>query len=170
VATADEYLVAFCKKFEMLYRQERCTVNMRLHAHLKDCLLDYGPAHGFWTFPFERFNGILGAYHTNNKAVESEIMKKVLREQAIACLDLPTEFSGDVLPLYQKMSSKSKGSVLETAKVESIMGLRKMSDFTTTDFSTKKLICPSDTSCSETCIVTRTSRKVENHLSANVSL
>ena len=72
VVTADEYLVAFCKKFELLYGQERCSVNMHLHLHLKNCLLDYGPAHGFWTFPFERFNGVLGAYHTNNKAVESQ--------------------------------------------------------------------------------------------------
>jgi len=137
VATADEYLVTFCKKFEMLYGQERCTVNMHLHAHLKDCLLDYGSAHGFWTFPFERFNGISGAYHTNNKAVESQIMKKVLCEQAIVRLDLPTECSADFLPLYQKISSKSKGSMQETAKVESIMDLRRMSDFTTTDFSAK---------------------------------
>ena len=91
----------------------------------------------FGHFLFERFNGILGAYHTNNKAVESQIMKKVLREQAIACLDLPTEFSADFLPLYQKRSSKSKGSMQETDKVESIMGLRRMSDFTTTDFSAK---------------------------------
>ena len=58
MVTADQYMVAFCKKFELLYGQERCTINMHLHLHLKNCLLDYGPAHRFWTFPFERFNGI----------------------------------------------------------------------------------------------------------------
>lgn len=64
--SADQFLVAFCKE---LYDQKHCTQNMHLHMHLLDCLLDYGPAYGFWMFPFERFNGWLGDYHTNNKAI-----------------------------------------------------------------------------------------------------
>ena len=132
VISADQYLVAFCKKFEDLYGQEHCTPNMHLHLHLLDSLLDYGPAHGFWCFPFERFNGVLGAYHTNNKAIESQIMKKLLREQAIARLDLPKELGQDFFPLYQKMSSKAKGSVKETSKVENLRVLRRITDFNTT--------------------------------------
>jgi len=137
VFSADYYLVAFCKKFETLYGQERCTANRHLHLHLKNCLLDYGPVHGFWCFPFERFNGILGAYHTNNKAVESQILKKVLHEQAIARLDLPTELIEDFSPIYQKMSTKTKGSLKETAKVENLRLLQSTNDFGSTDFSLK---------------------------------
>lgn len=56
---------------------------MHLHLHLKDCLLDYGPVHGFWCFPFERFNGILGAYPTNNLNVEVQMMNRFTRHQAV---------------------------------------------------------------------------------------
>ena len=67
-------------------------------------------------------------------------MKKVLREQAIARLDLPAEFSDDFSPLYQKMSSKNKGSIKETAQVERIRGLRRVSDFTSADFTVKNSV------------------------------
>ena len=62
----DRYLMDFCKAFEELYGKDLVTPNMHLHGHLKECLLDYGPFHAFWCFSFERFNGILGSYHTNN--------------------------------------------------------------------------------------------------------
>ena len=32
------------------------TPNMHLHCHLKSCVLDYEPLHGFWCFSFERYN------------------------------------------------------------------------------------------------------------------
>ena len=74
-------LLNFCQKFEHLYGKERCTPNLHLHSHLKDCLLDYGPAHSFWCFSFERYNGLLGAYHTNKKAIEEQIMRKFVSSQ-----------------------------------------------------------------------------------------
>jgi len=37
------------------------TPNMHIHSHLKDCILDYGPLHGFWLFAFEHFSGPLGS-------------------------------------------------------------------------------------------------------------
>ena len=52
--------------FENLCGKERCTPNMHLHGHLRDCILDYGPIYSFWCFSFERYNGIMGDYHTNN--------------------------------------------------------------------------------------------------------
>ena len=55
VAEADEKLLEFCKLFEILYENEYCTPNMHLHAHVKDCILDFGPISAFWAFPFEIF-------------------------------------------------------------------------------------------------------------------
>ena len=66
LAEADEYIMKFCTKFVDLYSMECCTMNMHLHGHLMECISDYGPVNSFWCFAFERMNGILGSYHTNN--------------------------------------------------------------------------------------------------------
>jgi len=70
IQTPHGFLTLFCKKVEEIYGKSACTINLHLHLHLKQCLLDYGPVHGMWCFAFERFNGVLGAYHTNNKNIE----------------------------------------------------------------------------------------------------
>ena len=44
--------------------------------HLKQTFLDYGPPHATWCFAFERYNGILGSYHTNKCEIEPQVMKK----------------------------------------------------------------------------------------------
>ena len=69
VQSAHLFLVQFAKRVEELYGKESLTPNVHLHMHLRECLLDYGP-HIFWCFSFERYNGILGSYHTNKKEIE----------------------------------------------------------------------------------------------------
>jgi len=73
----------FRNKFERLYGKFPYTPNMHLSLHLKACLLDYGPVHGFWCFPFERFNGLLGSYPTNNINVEIQMMNKFIQHQSV---------------------------------------------------------------------------------------
>ena len=51
---ADEKLLEFCKLYEQLYGKEKCTPNMHMHHHLRESVLNYGPVHAFWCFPFER--------------------------------------------------------------------------------------------------------------------
>ena len=51
-----------CKKFQDLYGPKAITPNMHLHTHLKQYILDYGPLHAFWCYPFEWYNGILGSF------------------------------------------------------------------------------------------------------------
>lgn len=65
VGQAYHHLLQFCKDFKRIYGKERVTPNMHLHAHLADCILDYGPVYAFLLFSFERFNGILGKYNKN---------------------------------------------------------------------------------------------------------
>lgn len=56
---------------------------MHLHLHLKNCFLDYGPAHAFWYFSFECYNGLLGSYPTNQKNIELQIMRKFINSQIL---------------------------------------------------------------------------------------
>ena len=58
--------------FEALCGKEKCTPNMHLHGHLRDCILDYGPVYSFWCFSFGRYNGIMGDYHTNNVNIDED--------------------------------------------------------------------------------------------------
>lgn len=69
IESADSYLHLFCRQFQAIFGPQYCTPNLHLHLHLKECLQDYGPVYGFWCFPFERYDGILGSFHTNQKAV-----------------------------------------------------------------------------------------------------
>lgn len=67
---------------------------MHLHLHLKECVENYGSIYGFWLFSFERYNGILGSYQTNNKTVELQIMRKFMTSGILGNMQysLPEEF------------------------------------------------------------------------------
>lgn len=56
---------------------------------------DFGPLHSFWLFSYERFNRILGNYPNNNKAIEPQLMKKFLQDNALLSIGLPSEFYDD---------------------------------------------------------------------------
>lgn len=81
LATADLLLLKYCEKFQELYGEDNCTMNLHLHLHLKETFLDFGPSHAFWCFPFERYNGILGSFST--KAVEVQFMRKLINSQSV---------------------------------------------------------------------------------------
>jgi len=70
-------------------------MNLHLHLHLKDCILDYGPPHAFWPFRFERFNSLLESYFSNKKVIEEQIMRKFCKEQAVH--DLSSQCNEDIL-------------------------------------------------------------------------
>ena len=70
-----------------------------MHCHLKDCLIDIGPAPSFWLFPFERMNGFLGSFHTNNISVESQVFRKfVVTQQAYSAVWPKSELTDIVKP------------------------------------------------------------------------
>ena len=108
IHAADLYLIEFCKMFQHLYGDASCTPNMHIHLHLSQCLLDYGPVHSFWCFPFERYNGKLGAYHTNKKSIETQIVKKFMKDQAIKTTYMPDEF------IELLHAQQGKGSLCDT--------------------------------------------------------
>ena len=78
ITQAHDLLKIFCQKFEEVYGWEACVPNMHMSLHLKKCLEDYGPTFGFWCFSFERFNGTLGKFQTNNHSITVQLMRKFL--------------------------------------------------------------------------------------------
>ena len=122
IITADLLLLNFCKKFELLYGKEMCTPNLHLHLHLKECLLDYGPSHTFWCFSFERYNGMLGSFHTNRKTIETQIMKKFVYTQKL--LSAKHKANSEFLLLF---SFDQKFSNLTTESDHDIFDILNMS-------------------------------------------
>lgn len=70
VTKAATLATDFVTRFEVLYGKHRVTPNMHLHMHLTECILDFGPVYTFWLYSFERYNGILGNYSTNQKSID----------------------------------------------------------------------------------------------------
>ena len=91
---ADSKFMHFLKEYETLFGKSSISPNMHLHAHLRECIENYGSIYGFWLFSFERYNGILGAYHTNNKTVEIQIMRKFMTSGILSSMQycLPTQY------------------------------------------------------------------------------
>lgn len=104
VSSADLFLAIYCRKFQELYGNLSCSFNLHLHAHLKQTFVDFGPPHASWCFAFERYNGILGSYHTNKREIESQIMKKFCQNQSVHGLELPhdQEFGSTLPDSYQQ--------------------------------------------------------------------
>ena len=79
----DALLMYFCKRVERLYGRKSITPNMHMHAHLSESISDYGPCHGFWLFPFERYNGIPENQPNNNRSVETQLIKRFICDNSI---------------------------------------------------------------------------------------
>lgn len=115
VNKADELLMEFLDCFEKLYGKEFCTMNLHLHAHLKACILDYGPVYSFWLFSFERMNGVLGSFRTNSHDISVQLMRRFLSIQAYAIRNWPEEYRDNFSKLIDKCEydkgSLSQGSL-----------------------------------------------------------
>ena len=57
ISCADMLIHHYFCLFEAEFGKENCYPNLHMHCHLKQCLLDFGPASLFWLFAFERMNG-----------------------------------------------------------------------------------------------------------------
>ncbi len=68
-AAYDEHMYKYLCGLKELFDHE-FVPNHHLSLHLYSCLMLFGPVHGWWAFPFERFNGLLGNINTNHKSGE----------------------------------------------------------------------------------------------------
>ena len=119
---ADCKLLHFLKDYEKTNGELYITPNMQLHLHLRECVENYGCIYRFWLFSFERYNVILGSYHTNNKTVEIQIMRKFMTSGTVANMQysLPTQYSDLFLPNC-KAQLESKERYEETSLFPQLM-------------------------------------------------
>ena len=91
--------------------------------HLRDSIFDYGPSYSFWCFSFERYNGILGNYQTNNRNIGSQIMHKFIREQQVRSTSMNVQgMSQDISDLFLKMDCMANSS--SRAPLSSLLDFR----------------------------------------------
>ena len=113
IGLADAFSIRFCKRVQNLYGESAITPNMHLHAHMKECLLDYGPVYEFWLFSFECFNGILGNQPNNNRLIKPQLMQRFLDGNSSYAFQFPDEFSEE-FKLLLKSQRNVTGSLSDT--------------------------------------------------------
>ena len=62
----DEHMFYYLSGLRDLF-DHQFVPNHHLSLHLYDCLVLFGPVHGWWAFPFERYNGLLRRMNINYK-------------------------------------------------------------------------------------------------------
>ena len=65
-AAYDYHMYEYVKGIQELFNC-KLVPNHHLALHLAPILQLFGPVHGWWAYPFERYNGILQRLNTNNK-------------------------------------------------------------------------------------------------------
>ena len=119
VVASHAFLVQFCKTFQELYGAHKCTPNMHMSCHLKDCVLDFGPLPAFWCFSFERYNGMLERTSISWNGPEKQMLTKFLQLQHLRTFQCAgTQESDFVTHLCSKISmfqqQKTYSSVEQT--------------------------------------------------------
>jgi hypothetical protein len=74
-SAAHKHYCNFLHLFESTYGSAAVTPNMHLSLHIAAMVTRFGPPTGFWLFSFERYNGIIGKMHTNNRTVERTFLR-----------------------------------------------------------------------------------------------
>lgn len=126
IKQADTLLLKFCQQIEIIYDKTEVTPNMHMHAHLCECILDYGPLHRLWLFSFERYNGVLGRIATNNRSVEHQFMQRFLEDNDFLSISNPAEFSEEFSAMFSY--HPSAGSVSETVNPSTSDGFASYQD------------------------------------------
>jgi len=99
---------------------------MHLHEHIAQCVKDYGSIYGFWLFSFERYNGLLEMYSTNNRDIAVQLMRIFIYECGCYNTELPKEFREDfkdILVFDRLPSEVHQHVVCECAPINSCHNL-----------------------------------------------
>ena len=112
---ADELMKSFFVAAETLYGPSFLSINMHLHLHLQKFFKDYGPCYGYWLFSYERYNGILGNYHTNQLSIEIQLMRRFIENVHIRFLANPDMVGSEHFFIFKDLlGAKSVGSASDT--------------------------------------------------------
>ena len=94
---------------ESLYGPSFLSINTHLHLHLQEIFKDYGPCYGFWLLSFERYNGILGKYHTNQLSIEIQLMRRFIESVQIRSLANSSTIGSEHFPIFEKLTGPTSG-------------------------------------------------------------
>ena len=148
---AQTLLVAFNKRIEGLYGPQSCTMNMHLHCHIFECILDMGPIYSFWCFPYERMNGLLGAYPTNNHNITVQMMRKFLMhsqlDHSLLKCQLPTDLHSDLDSSVHLLNRTASLSGSQQLSVTESLAYEQMRDFIHLNPALVDLQCLNCTCC-----------------------
>ena len=118
VIASHRFLIEFCKMYQSLYGADKCTPNLHMACHLKDCVLDYGPLPAFWCFSFERYNGMLEKTSISWNGPEKQMFTKFRQLQHIHSFQQMSIKEDDFISLCLNKSlfqqSKTYSSVEQT--------------------------------------------------------
>ncbi|TFK60920.1 hypothetical protein BDN72DRAFT_778818 [Pluteus cervinus] len=67
------HIVRYLRGLILLFPNHQFVPNHHLSLHLVECLERFGPVHAWWSFPFERYNGVMGRLKKNFKPNQMEI-------------------------------------------------------------------------------------------------
>ncbi|KZP21905.1 hypothetical protein FIBSPDRAFT_739745 [Athelia psychrophila] len=125
ISTSDALLREYCTELIELYGADVIRPNHHYAMHTAECVRDYGPLHGFWTFLFERLNKVLKSYKTNNHSggeLETSFSREFHRTVAAARMlaadghkDAPAPMQAMVDSMY-RASSDDRGTVQALAR------------------------------------------------------
>ncbi|KAL7279763.1 hypothetical protein ACG7TL_006170 [Trametes sanguinea] len=68
-ASYDHHMLEYLQGLRAIYNHN-LVPNHHLALHLYPLLVALGPVHGWWAFPFERYNGILQRFNTNSRPAD----------------------------------------------------------------------------------------------------
>jgi len=67
IVIVKEYFKFYMRSVISIFGKVCLVPNNHLLLHIAECLWRFGPAHGWWAFLFERYNGIIKHYKTNRQ-------------------------------------------------------------------------------------------------------
>ena len=115
IERASDLMKSFFVAAESLYGPSFLTINTHLHLHLADVFRDYGPCYGYWLFSFERYNGILGKYYTNQQSIEIQLMRRFIENMHIRSLVNPDSVAPEHSYIFEDLlGAQSSGSASDT--------------------------------------------------------
>ena len=75
--------------FSQVYGKWSMTVNYHMSIHITDSIYELGPPHSFWSYSYERLNGILAGTPNSNRCIEVEVMNRFIRAISFSNFNTP---------------------------------------------------------------------------------
>lgn len=108
INSADEMLMEFVVRFQMLFGETAMTFNIHLLTHLAKAVKYWGPLWAHSAFPFENANGNLLRLVHGTKNVTKQIANKFLLHRSIPYFMSQYNVSNRVLQFCRQMTEYSK--------------------------------------------------------------